>query len=181
MDGANCTSTKEAGIVEGDGLLIGINSGFMGNTNGIRVKGSGFAYLANCTLTGYDENYYDIIGETDSYIVMNSDNELYNNTRQILGTLELRSNTDYLKNNSDLTGDTLTDALNSQTDFVSTEQTGTGSSQNIAHGLGRTPTKVLLCVTDNNSGNFVLTEGTHDGTNVKATVTSGVKFKVYAK
>ena len=63
--------------------------------------------------------------------------------------------------------------------FKSTEQTGTGSSQNIAHGLGVTPGLVIAFVTDAGS-TFVLTEGTHDATNVVVTVTSGKKFKVVA-
>lgn len=63
--------------------------------------------------------------------------------------------------------------------FKSTEQTGTGSSQNIAHGLGVTPGLVFAMVTDAGS-TYVLTEGTHDATNVVVTVTSGKKFKVIA-
>lgn len=63
--------------------------------------------------------------------------------------------------------------------FKSTEQTGTGSSQNVAHGLGVTPGLVFVMVTDAGS-TYVLTEGTHDATNVVVTVTSGKKFKVIA-
>lgn len=63
--------------------------------------------------------------------------------------------------------------------FKSTEQTGTGSSQDIAHGLGATPALTWYSVTDAGS-TYVLTEGTHDGTNLKVTVTSGKKFKAYA-
>lgn len=67
--------------------------------------------------------------------------------------------------------------------FQSTVQTGTGSSQNVAHGLGVVPRAVLLSVYDSvvgASGVWLMTEGVHDATNVKATVTSGVKFKVLA-
>lgn len=65
--------------------------------------------------------------------------------------------------------------------FVSTEQTGTGSSQNIAHGLGSVPSAVFVSVTDDNSGaGFVVAEGAHDGTDVIVTVTTDVKFKVLA-
>ena len=63
--------------------------------------------------------------------------------------------------------------------FVSTEQTGTGSAQNIAHGLGRAPSLVLFGFT----GGTVVTsvvEGTHDATNVVITVTSGAKYKILA-
>ena len=65
--------------------------------------------------------------------------------------------------------------------FVSTEETGTGSPQNVAHGLGGTPTVVLVGVTEDPTGTgFDVAEGAHDGTNVVLTVTSGVKFKVLA-
>ena len=67
--------------------------------------------------------------------------------------------------------------------FVSTQQTGTGSPQNIAHGLGRVPTQVLVAPTDTapaTVGAYTVTEGTHTSTNVVLTVTSGKKFKVLA-
>ncbi len=66
--------------------------------------------------------------------------------------------------------------------FCSTEQTGTGAAQNIAHGLGATPAKVFVSCTDNSAstGTFTVTEGAHDGTNVKLTVTANAKYKVLA-
>lgn len=67
--------------------------------------------------------------------------------------------------------------------FISTEQTGTGSSQNVAHGLGTTPSKVLVAPTDtapSTTGAYTVAEGSHDATNVVVTVTSGKKFKVLA-
>lgn len=67
--------------------------------------------------------------------------------------------------------------------FVSAEQTGTGSSQDVAHGLGAVPAKVILIPTDtapSTAGDYTAAQGTHDATNVKATVTSGKKFVVLA-
>lgn len=67
--------------------------------------------------------------------------------------------------------------------FVSTEQTGTGAPQNIAHGLAATPTKVFVAPTDLTPatvGSYSVVEGAHDGTNIVVTVTSGKKFKVLA-
>lgn len=67
--------------------------------------------------------------------------------------------------------------------FFSTEQTGTGSSQNIAHGMGATPSGVLIVPTELSAGllgGYDVAEGAHDGTNVVVTVTSGEKFKVFA-
>ncbi len=77
---------------------------------------------------------------------------------------------------------TLPEAL-LNTIFVSTEQTGTGSTQNIAHGLARAPSVVFIAPTDTSPatvGQYTVTEGTHDATNVIVTVTSGKKFKVLA-
>ena len=68
--------------------------------------------------------------------------------------------------------------------FVSTEQTATGSSQNVAHGLGAVPAAVLVVPTEHpgtpDTGAFDIAEGSHDATNVVVTVTANVKFKVFA-
>lgn len=71
--------------------------------------------------------------------------------------------------------------------FISTEQTGTGASQDIAHGLGATPTMVWWAVSDAAAGLtagpppvLVMTPGAHDATNIKMTVSTGVKFYVFA-
>jgi hypothetical protein len=74
-----------------------------------------------------------------------------------------------------------TTGVGSPTVFVSAELTGTGANQDTAHGLGGTPTKILVSVTDDQSGaGFVITEGAHDATNTKTTVTSGTKYKILA-
>lgn len=68
--------------------------------------------------------------------------------------------------------------------FVSAEQTGTGSSQNVAHGLGFTPARVFVTYTDltpATAGSVNVTYGTHTSTNVVVTVTSGKKFLVVAE
>jgi len=67
--------------------------------------------------------------------------------------------------------------------FVSTEQTGTGSSQSIAHGLAAVPVAVLVVPTDTSPatvGEFTVTEGTHTTTNIVLTVTLSKKYKVMA-
>lgn len=63
--------------------------------------------------------------------------------------------------------------------FVSAEQTGTGSAQNVAHGLGVVPSKVFVAAT-NTAAAYTVTEGTHTSTNVIVTVTTGAKFKTMA-
>lgn len=68
--------------------------------------------------------------------------------------------------------------------FVSAEQTGTGSAQNVAHGLAAVPAAVLVVPTEHpgtpDTGAFDIAEGAHDDTNVVVTVTANVKFKVLA-
>lgn len=66
--------------------------------------------------------------------------------------------------------------------FMSTEQTGTGSPQNVAHGLGAAPSVVFVSFTEFNGddGAHDIAEGTHTATNIVLTVTSGAKFKVLA-
>lgn len=74
-------------------------------------------------------------------------------------------------------------ALASGGRFVSTEQTGTGSPQNIPHGLGVVPSEVLIVPTDTapaTTGDYTAVEGAHDATNVIATVTTDKKYKVVA-
>jgi hypothetical protein len=67
--------------------------------------------------------------------------------------------------------------------FKSAVLTGTGASQNVAHGLGNVPTGVLVSVYDNSGASadpFTVTEGVHTSTNVVLTVTANTKFKVIA-
>ena len=63
--------------------------------------------------------------------------------------------------------------------FKSTEQTGTSSEQNIAHGLASTPSLVIVIPT-NCIAAAVFTEGEHDATNCKVTATIMAKYKVVA-
>lgn len=67
--------------------------------------------------------------------------------------------------------------------FISTEQTGNGSAQSIAHGLGVVPSAVFVSPTDltpETVGQYSVVEGTHTTTNVVVTVTTGKKYKVMA-
>lgn len=66
--------------------------------------------------------------------------------------------------------------------FVSAEQTGNGSSQSIAHGLGVIPTQIFIALTGGPAGYTqpTITEGTHTTTNVVVTVTNTWKYRVIA-
>lgn len=67
--------------------------------------------------------------------------------------------------------------------FKSAELTGTGSAQNVAHGLAVTPTRIAVYPSDlapATTGAYTLTEGTHTSTNVVVTVTTSKKFFVIA-
>jgi len=66
--------------------------------------------------------------------------------------------------------------------FKSAEITGTGSVQNTAHGLGRTPNIVHVYPTEDTgvAGTLDLLEGTHDGTNIIVTAPTTLKYKIIA-
>ena len=70
---------------------------------------------------------------------------------------------------------------------ISAEITGDTTEQDFAHGLqdgdfvGRIPLLVFTVMTDSNSGAAGgIVEGTHEATNTKHTVASGIKYKVIA-
>ena len=63
--------------------------------------------------------------------------------------------------------------------FKSTEITGTGSDQNIAHGLGRTPTLVWWSISLQGTTDTIV-EGATDGTNVVLNFPATTKLFVYA-
>jgi predicted RecA/RadA family phage recombinase len=63
--------------------------------------------------------------------------------------------------------------------FVSAQQTGTGSTQNVAHGLGVVP-KAVLVIPQDTTASLAITYGTHTSTNVVVTVTTAAKFLVLA-
>lgn len=71
--------------------------------------------------------------------------------------------------------------VNAPTEFVSTIQTGTGSQQQIAHGLEGVPDIVLVIPAEHGTAGFTLAQGTHTATNVLVTATSGVKYFVLAR
>jgi len=64
--------------------------------------------------------------------------------------------------------------------FISSELTGNAASQSTAHSLGITPTIVIPTVVGYTSGAFAVTVGAHDATNCKFTVTTGVKYRIFA-
>lgn len=64
--------------------------------------------------------------------------------------------------------------------FESAEQTGNGSSQNVAHGLGRVPTLVWIVPTKVHQADDTFVKGSVDGTNVACTVSASSKYVVFA-
>jgi len=60
----------------------------------------------------------------------------------------------------------------------STLQTGDGTEQTLAHGLGSVPTVVRIEVRGAPNSAWSISEGTHDGTNTKITATTGVTYFV---
>lgn len=72
-------------------------------------------------------------------------------------------------------------ALASGATFFSTQQTGTGSAQNIAHGFGQIP-RLAYAIPDDIGGGgvFSVSYGSHDSTNVVVTFSNGQKYRVVA-
>ncbi len=66
--------------------------------------------------------------------------------------------------------------------FQSSVQTGTGSAQSIAHGLGVVPTLVLVSIYNSNGDAlpFAISEGAHTSTNLIITATNNLQYKVIA-
>lgn len=66
--------------------------------------------------------------------------------------------------------------------YSSIEQTGTGSEQIFNHGLGSTPSHIWHSLTyaPNPTVGFTVTYGTMSSTELRFTVTSGIKFRVWA-
>jgi hypothetical protein len=64
--------------------------------------------------------------------------------------------------------------------FLSAEQTGNGAPQPIAHGLGRTPSIVLVIPSDITGNPATITEGIHDATSCIVTATATLRYKVFA-
>jgi len=98
------------------------------------------------------------------------------------GSLHLRTNGDLSQRISGTWRAVLTGGRASRivAPFKSTVQTGTGSAQNVAHGLGVVPSLVLIIGYDLTGGAYVVTEGVHTSTNVVVTVTNGEKYVVIA-
>lgn len=64
--------------------------------------------------------------------------------------------------------------------FLSTEQTGNGAPQNVAHGLGVVPSLVFAIPSDQTGGIFAIVYGSHTSTNAIVTATTGEKYRVIA-
>lgn len=76
-----------------------------------------------------------------------------------------------------------TTGLSSSAVFQSAEITGDGTAQSTAHGLGATPRLVWATLTElpaDLTAGADIAIGTHTSTNCVFTVTSGIKYRVYA-
>jgi len=103
-------------------------------------------------------------------------------------TIDQALGTHVLLNSSNIPADTIiqTDIANGSITsekisvFKSDEITSDGSAQSTAHGLGRTPSLVIVIPSDVSGVAAVYTEGTHTSTNCIVTVTTGNKYKIIA-
>ncbi len=133
--------------------------------------------LANLDVVNADVNASAAIvaSKLSGVTTPTSTDTLTNKTFDANGTGNSISNID----NADITNSTIQAGKISF--FESTEQTGTGAEQSIAHGLGRTPALVILIPTKVVViGDDTFVKGVADGTNVKATVTLNAKYIIVA-
>jgi predicted RecA/RadA family phage recombinase len=128
---------------------------------------------------------FDIVKASGAWVV--GDNIYWDNTNKFVTTTAAANKRVGVAvaaaGSGDATGRVRLDASNEPRMFVSSEQTGTGSAQNVAHGLGVAPAFVFITYTDltpATAGSVNVTYGTHTSTNVVVTVTSGKKFLVVA-
>jgi hypothetical protein len=66
--------------------------------------------------------------------------------------------------------------------YASAVTVGTGAAVNIAHGLGVVPHLVIVALVAGPASYSqpTVTEGVHDATNLKVTVTTGWSYRIYA-
>jgi len=66
--------------------------------------------------------------------------------------------------------------------FISAEQAGTGTVQNIAHTLGKVPERVVAFLTGGPASYTqpTIVLGAHDATNLVVSVTNGWKYRLLA-
>jgi hypothetical protein len=94
-------------------------------------------------------------------------------TPATIATLKPNSGAAFLCN-----GTTWYPVLHEKAPFLSAQQTGTGSAQNVAHGLGFIP-KVAFAIPETSFA-AAPTYGTHTATNVVVTVTAAETFRIVA-
>lgn len=131
------------------------------------------------------EGVFDIAKATGA--VAYGDELYWDNTNKVVTTTQTANKRVGVAIAAALSADTTArvklDQSNAPRIFKSSEQTGTGSAQNVAHGLGETPAFIIVYPSDlapATTGSFTLTEGTHTSTNVVVTVTTSKKFFVVA-
>lgn len=82
------------------------------NTDGIRVRNTGFLAVEGGTQSGKDATTYDIAVEAGGFAVLNGGVMPYNNRILRDGSIEYRSPAGIIGNDSSVTGTTVKDALN---------------------------------------------------------------------
>ena len=175
QEGKVITLTAPYAVSSGAGAKVGF------------IFGVATADVANATSGEFAiEGVFDLVKDTSTFSV--GEKVYWDNTNKVvtetaagnmfIGVATTAAATDAATVNVALIGPCASPRI-----FVSDEQTGTGSAQNVAHGLGVVPAFVLITPTDLSPatvGSYVAAEGTHTSTNVVVTVTAGKKFKVLA-
>jgi len=174
QDGRVISVTAPYNLASGGGCRIG---GIFGVSNG--------TYLSGNVAQIHTQGVFDIVKATGA--VTAGDDIYWDNTNKVVTTVAAGNKRIGVAIAAALSGDAsarvLLDRANNPRFFVSAEQTGTGSNQNVAHGLGEVPAFVFITYTDltpATAGSANVTYGTHTSTNAVVNVTSGKKFLVVA-
>lgn len=175
QDGATITVTAPYTVVSGAGVLVGALFGVAAND-----ATSGATDLEIST-----EGVFDLAKAAGA--VSQGDKIFWDDTAKVVTTVAAGNTYIGRAIQAQVSGDATARVMLNESGtigvFQSTEQTGTGSAQSIAHGLGVVPRAVIIYPTDLSpatAGVIVVTLGTHTTANVVVTVTTSKKYIVVA-
>lgn len=172
--GITVTLAAPYNVTSGGGLLVGTIFGIASDTA-----------LSTASVEAVTEGVFDITKAAG--VVVQGQKMFWDDSAKVVTTVTAGNFPIGSATQAQLTGDTTArvrlNPHSTSKPFKSTEQTGTGSAQNVAHGFGVVPSLVIFYPSDTSPatiGVYTLTEGTHTSTNVVVTVTTGKKFFVVA-
>lgn len=108
----NVVSQVTGIIVEGDGFLYNDLGGVLTSEDGVTIKDTAFYVAKNFDFTAGGSPHYDLESEAGTIVLLNNSCYYANSRTNLLGTTLYIGNSTFVENKSDVTGTTVTDALN---------------------------------------------------------------------